>query len=280
MSSFSDIFEQISGNPDQHVRTGTEWKCWDAAAKKLIAQSFKANVTPVDFTPFGELNFPYIEMGSISSLDLFGTDELILFAFYKANTKTYKRVVDFGANIGLHSLILARCGFDVRSFEPDPWHIEKFRQNMAANKCVVDLHEAAISYQSGTAEFTRVLGNTTGSHLSGAKDNLYGDLERFAVQIEDAKPHLEWADLAKIDIEGHEAELFENLPLSIWETTDAVAEIGTEKNAKLVYERFQGSNINLFAQKGNWGKVQHLSDLPTSHREGSVFISAKDSMPW
>jgi len=65
----------------------------------------------------------------------------------------------------------------------------------------------AMSDKTGEMEFVRVLGNTTGSHLSGAKQNPYGELERFPVRVEAFRPLMAGADLIKLDIEGHEKEV-------------------------------------------------------------------------
>ena len=64
--------------------------------------------------------------------------------------------------------------------------------------------QAAVSSKQGQEEFVRVLGNTTGSHLAGAKPAPYGPLEMFQVTLESIHPILEWADFVKIDVEGHE----------------------------------------------------------------------------
>ena len=234
----------------------------------------------VRFGPFGELVFPYVEMGAINSLDLLGMDELILFSFYWANRFRYRKVVDFGANIGLHSTILHKCGYKVRCFEPDPVHLKLLERTFALNDVNVEIHKSAVSFENGELEFVRVLGNTTGSHLSGAKPNLYGELERFKVPVEAAQPHLQWADLAKIDIEGHEAELICALPAEIWLSTDAVLEVGRAENAKAIYDYLSGTGVNLFSQKNGWQSVKSVEDVPTSHREGSLFLTGKSEMPW
>lgn len=233
------------------------------------------------FPPFGEIVFPFVEMGNINSLDLFGLDELILFAFYWHNRDRYRRVADFGANLGLHSLVLDRCGFNVRAFEPDPAHLNHLRATLSRNGCEnVLIHSAAVSTEDGSHNFTRVLGNTTGSHLTGAKDAPYGDLESFTVELANALPHMEWADLVKMDIEGHEADVLCVTDAALWRDTDAVAEVGTAENASRIYEHFQMLPVNLFAQKTGWGLVEKVGDMPTSHRDGSLFISTKDAMPW
>ena len=150
-----------------------------------VEKQFSADTAePRDFAPFGKLVFPFTQMGAISSLDLFGLDELIIFSFYWSNRGKYRRVLDLGANIGLHSIVLSRCGFEVRSYEPDPTHFDLLQRNLANNACSsVTPTRAAVSLADGTATFTRVLGNTTGSHLTGAKPSVYGDVEQFPVKL-------------------------------------------------------------------------------------------------
>jgi FkbM family methyltransferase len=252
----------------------------DRAAAAVAAQFGNGAPQPGRLEPFGDLHFPYMALGNTDSLGLLGLDELILFAFYWRNRARYRRAVDFGANIGLHSTILCRCGFEVRSFEPDPLHVEALRARLAANDCTVELHEAAVSTKAGRHSFTRVLGNTTGSHLSGEKASPYGALETFEVALEAAAPHMAWADLVKMDIEGHEAEVLCDTAAEIWRDTDAVVKVGSADNAARIFDRFAGLPVNLFAQKIAWRKVETAGDMPTSHRDGSLFVSVKDAMPW
>jgi len=276
-----DLFAVIPQFIEHHATSGPVWRLWNKAARDAVATLFRSSGTnPVAFGPFGDLVFPYIEMGAINSLDLFGMDELILFAFYRANMHRYRHVVDFGANIGLHTTILGRCGYEIRSFEPDPFHISLLETTIANNRIKTELHRAAISVEDGEMEFVRVLGNTTGSHLAGAKSDPYGVLERFNVKVEAAIPHLEWADLAKIDIEGHEAMLICAMPADVWLKTDAVLEIGTPTNAAAIYKHLADSKVKMLAQKIGWRQVRSLADMPTSHRDGCLFLTSKDAMPW
>lgn len=281
MTTFDDIFEVLAKFPEEHVRPGAFWRVLDAAAGALVAETFQdSGEDPRPFGPFGPLAMPYFEMGNITSLQLFGLDELILFAFYHANRQRYRKVVDFGANIGLHTMVLRRCGFEVRSFEPDPVHLAQLTRNLDLNGLSSELIEAAVSLEDGEAEFVRVKGNTTGSHIAGAKENPYGELDRYPVRIVAAVPHLAWADLAKIDIEGHEAALITGLSPMVWADTDAVLEIGTEQNAREIFEHLDGSDTNIFTQKTGWQAARRTEDMPFSHRDGSAFLSAKAEMPW
>lgn len=53
---------------------------------------------------------------------------------------------DIGANLGAFSLVMARLGFKVASFEPMPYNLELFRQSIAENKfsSSIALHEVAV----------------------------------------------------------------------------------------------------------------------------------------
>ena len=123
-SLIDDFFKVLTQNPEDHPTDCPQYRIWRAALiPEIRAQFSGTESTRKPFGPVGPLSLPYFEMGAVTSLDLFGLDELILFAFYNANRERYRRVVDFGTNLGLHTIVLARCGFDVRSFEPDPVHI-------------------------------------------------------------------------------------------------------------------------------------------------------------
>jgi FkbM family methyltransferase len=235
----------------------------------------------IELGPFGEICLPYHQMGNVDSIDLFALDELIIFSFYWANRKRYRKAADFGANIGLHTCVLSRCGFDVHSFEPDPAHFEVLSANIDRNGLTNAMPFAsAVSTSEGEHEFIRIVNNTTGGHLAGAKFNPYGPMDRFSVQTVLAAPHIEWADLIKMDIEGHEADVLCATSGEDWQTTDAIVEVGNTENASAIFNHFSQIGINLFAQKTGWMKVVSLEDMPTSHRDGSLFISAGDKMNW
>lgn len=277
------LFDRLIAFPRQHAGTSAQYRAlaaeWAAAFR---ASAFaQAAAVPVPFGPFGALTLPYRRMGAIDSIDLFGLDELIIFAFYWANRARYRRAVDIGANLGLHSIVMARCGFAVRAFEPDPVHFELLRANLKLNDIAgVEVVEAAVSDRDGATEFVRVKGNTTGSHLAGAKAAPYGELDRFAVPIRRFADAVADADFVKIDAEGHEAVILRSLPGQRWQSLEAMVEVGTAENARALFDHFQPLPVNLFAQKIGWERVRGVEDVPTSHREGSLFVSALDAMSW
>jgi FkbM family methyltransferase len=231
--------------------------------------------------PFGEIVFPYHKMGAVDSLNLFDIDELIIFSFYWANRGRYKRVLDIGANIGLHSIILSKCGFEVRAYEPDPGHFAVLERNLLLNNSSnVQAFNAAVSNETGEKEFVRVLGNTTSSHLAGSKANPYGQLERFPVKVDAIGPLMAWSDLIKIDAEGHEKDMLLSTNEEQWLRTDAIVEVENENNAAAVFDHFRHPGVHLLSQKIGWNEVQSVGDMPTGYREGTLFVTCKSEMPW
>jgi FkbM family methyltransferase len=208
-------------------------------------------------------------------------DELVLFAIYRANRAKYSRFADLGANLGLHSLVAGRLGWQVTAFEPDPSTFALLEENLLQNSVSARTFRKAVGAEAGERFFTRVLGNLTGSHLSGSKANAYGELEVFPVETEALTKIMAEHDFLKIDVEGAEAELICSTSAKDWLGVDAVLEIGSEANAAAIFDHIQSiGGVSMFAQKQGWGIVRQVADLPHSHREGSVFISAGSGGPF
>ncbi len=283
LDRFDSLFSFLAAYPQYHARDSTFYQFLDGVAKHAFREArpeFEAG-RAVPLGEFGPVVLPYEKMGAIDSIDLFGLDELLMFAFYHRNRGKYRRGADIGANIGLHSILLAKCGLQMEAFEPDPVHHAKLVRNVGLNGvsgCTA--HMAAVSEKKGKMEFVRVLGNTTSSHLAGAKANPYGKLERFEVDVHDVREIAARADLMKIDAEGHEAVILKALPFESWNHVDAFVEIGSPENACAVFDHFARSGVNIFSQKLCWGRAVRIEDVPSSYKEGGVFVSSKSSMPW
>ena len=277
------LIQSLIENPSQHSRDSSFYKTHEQELLNMLENSDlnSSKSGHESFEPFGDLHFPYREMGAINTIHLFGLDELIIFSYYWANKSRYKNVADLGANIGLHSLIMDRCGFSINSFEPDPIHVDVFQENIVNNKSVnITINQKAISDKSGTMDFIRVLGNTTGSHLAGAKEDPYGELETFSVETSDINAVLSNNDFVKMDIEGQEATAILSTKKDTWANVEMILEVGTEKNAKIIFEYLNEINVNMFSQKTGWNKVSNLAEIPTSYKEGSLFLSVADEMSW
>lgn len=278
-----NLFRFLATYPEFHSRDTPFYKF---VSEVMRAAFFEARILfeageEVQVGEIGRIRLPYEKMGAVDSLDLFGLDELLIFAFYFKNKHRYRRVADIGANLGLHSIILAKCGFEVESYEPDPVHFEKLKRNLVLNGVTTcNPNQQAVSERDGVMEFVRVLGNTTSSHLAGAKLSPYGDLERFEVPVVNIQSIVDRVSLLKIDAEGHEAVLLDAISDASWLHVDAFVEIGTSDNARSVFSRFRGKDVRVFAQKIGWKEVVEFSEMPLSYKEGSVFISTKPVMPW
>jgi FkbM family methyltransferase len=221
--------------------------------------------------------FPYIQMGIPSSLGLFAYHEHNIFLYYLNNLKHYnKKVADIGANIGLHSIILSKIGYKVDAFEPDNNHIKLLKKNLKDNKCKnVKVFNKAIFDSNGSVEFIRVKGNTAANHISGYKENLHGDVERFKVGTLDIKKIVNKYDLIKLDAEGSEGKIIERLNKKELEKVDIICEISGMKNAHKIYNHCKKNKINIFSHKVKWLKVKKLNDLPVHHSEGLIMITNK-----
>jgi FkbM family methyltransferase len=277
------VIEALPLVSTHHARTDPVYKMLE----KFVGQIFQGNdflenhECIIDLDQYGEINFPYHKMGTIDTLDLFGLDELIIFSFYWSNRNRYSRAADVGANLGLHSILMSKCGWSVNAYEPDPHHAKLLRENLTLNHSTrVNFHELAVSDKEGELEFVRVLGNTTGSHISGAKSAPYGDLDRFPVKVIDVESIMSEVDFIKMDVEGQEAVILLSTQSSQWSTTDMIVEIGSKENASQIFYHFQSIGVNLFSQKIGWQQVKKLDDMPVSYRDGSLFISRKKTMPW
>lgn len=275
------VLEALPSLWKYHSRNTSIYGYLDGIVRPAIQELYgKDSDSKARLFGLGDFHLPFFAMGAIDSTHLFGLDELIIFSFYAKNKHRYRKVADLGANIGLHSICLSKLGYKVNAFEPDPYHLERIKLNCNLNGVTPEITGSAVSIEDGQAEFTRVVGNTTGSHLSGAKQDPYGELQKFVVPTKSFRKIVVDHDLLKIDVEGHEAAILSSTKPSEWISTDAIIEIGTETNASIIFNHFKDSGINLFAQALSWSRVETLADMPTSYMHGSLFISAKEEMPW
>ena len=83
-----------------------------------------------------------------------------------------------------------------------------------------------------------------------------------------------------MDAEGQEKVILLATNEKQWETTDMMLEVGSPENALAIYMHMTSLGVNMFSQKNNWNLASALSDIPTSYKEGSLFISTKTKMPW
>lgn len=228
----------------------------------------------MDSVNYRGINIPLVQMGAISSDDLFEPREQELFDLYERLRGRYGRVLDVGANVGIHTIIMARLGWYVTAFEPDPWHYEILLDNVQRNHAAkhVSAVRCALSTEDGFAEFVRVIGNTTASHLAGARE-FHGPIERIRVRKENCYTYFLSAHFAKIDVEGHEADLL--CAVQPQHRCEFLVEIGTAENARRIYDHFRAMERPMWTQTGGWAAVAELKDVPTHYTHGALFIGAQ-----
>lgn len=83
-----------------------------------------------------------------------------------------------------------------------------------------------------------------------------------------------------MDVEGSEIILLSAISERNVLQTEFMVEIGNPENARLLLVEMKRLGLNAFSQKNNWARVHSVEDLPTSHREGSIFLSLKSQMDW
>jgi len=177
--------------------------------------------------------------------------------------------------------LMSRCGWQVNAYEPDPVHCNLIKRNLNLNNVnSVTLFEAAVSDKVGSLEFTRVKGNTTGSHLTGSKKTPYGELDKFRVDVEAIFDIMNRVDFIKLDVEGHEAVIIKSTNTKDWESVDMMLEVGSPENAEDIFKHLNEIRVNCFSQKNGWKRVSSIADMPVGYKEGSLFISTKDVMNW
>ena len=279
----SDYFSLISVSKDLHSRDNVFHRINEKLISHFTGNSPLAKDEPesIEFGPFGRLIFPYFSMGNIDSLKLFGLDELILFTFYWQNQSRYKKVADMGANIGLHSILMSKLGWEVHSYEPDPVHVAEIKRRAALNRVSnITVFENAISDINATLQFTRLKGNRTGSHLKGKKAHVYGEVEEFDVRCLAFSDVMHHYDLIKMDIEGAEADALCSTTAENWSGTDVMLEVGSEENALLIWQHMNKLGLSAYAQKNQWARVNSTEEMPVSYKEGSLFITRSSLSPF
>ena len=219
-----------------------------------------------------------LSFGAVSSLDLFGLFELLLFAYYKRSISGLT-VADIGANIGVHTLAMLQSNASmVHSYEPDYLHAHpKLVENLRVNAIGVERQAtiaAAVSSNDTRAEFIRTLGNTTSSHLSGLKVP-YGQTETLQVDVVDFGNIVSKYAFAKIDAEGAEADILGSIHPSSFNAFSCFIEIGSHADRskiESVFSLFEKNSIFFYPQLLGWEKASTVDDLPFHWSQGNCFI--------
>lgn len=120
--------------------------------------------------------------------------------------------VDVGASTGWFSIMMAKLGYDVEAFEPNPMAVDRLAENAELNSVGLTVTKAAVSSSSGSA----TLYHNAGLPLtSGASLNLAdclaptGRMNVQTVRLDDELVYARPPRLIKVDVEGHEVDVLE-----------------------------------------------------------------------
>jgi len=225
-----------------------------------------------------KINLNYIKFGNTDIFDTLLISEFVVFDFYYRNKKNYKNVLDIGSNIGIHSIILSKLGFNVSAYEPDYKHYLILKNNIRKNNCKnIKTYNYAIWSKKKILNFNKVIGNTTGSHIVNSKSKVYGEIKKVKVKSVSLNSIIENFDLIKIDCEGSEKEIFKNINLDKLENVDCILEITDKLSREIIWQKLKNSNLKIYSQKNNWKRCKTISSLPKNWKEGNVFISKKNT---
>ena len=169
--------------------------------------------------------------------------------------------------------MMAKLGYQVTAYEPDPIHFKKAKSIFKLNKIKnIQIYNSAVSNFTGVTKMTRILKNTTGNFIGNNKKS-YGPTKKINVKVLDSKNLKEKFDLIKIDAEGSEFNIIKSFSKNDLKKVDFIMEISTKENREKIWNFIKKSNLNIFSQKNYWKKVSKIDQLPTSHLEGSIFVS-------
>lgn len=287
IKSYKDALSFLQENLKAHVPSTSLYSEVEMVLKQIGQLELKNSIEQNRSFSFSllkgnEVLFPFVQMGAVSTVDLLRVDEIIMFAFYVKNMAKYDIFFDLGANLGLHTLVVAGLGGQVIAYEPDKVHYGILSENVLLNNCQnVECRNAAIGDSSKDVQFVRVLGNTTSSHVKGEKANPYGALEEFTVKCDELNSQLNNLNkvLLKIDIEGMEAALILSITKPNWQKVDAFVEVGTEENARAIFEYCMQIDLKVYAQQSGWAEVTDIKDMPANYKDGSIFLT-NSGMTW
>ena len=214
-------------------------------------------------------------LGKVHADDTLDDIERGLFQFYADHRDRYRTAFDVGACIGLHTVVLAKLGYQVTAFEPDPQHTAMLEETLVLNGIGdVEVYKIAMGTHYAWQPFVRVVNNTTASHLKGVRE-AYGPLTEDSVLT---APVTEFGrpDLLKLDVEGAETAILESVPPEWWDRMDAIVEVHGVFNAGIMYDYAHAHGLNIFGQTDGWGLLGSREEMPTHHSQGAILVSKRE----
>jgi FkbM family methyltransferase len=205
-------------------RTASPWLIWDRLPEALraptrvliaLARRTKAHTTPLPpgkraslpdsavelRTRYGGFWFDGADRKMTPWIRRHATWEQDVLRLLSSVVRPGMTVVDVGANIGFHTVVLSRLtgpSGRVHAFEPHPVTLELLRANLWRHGCAnTTVHACAVADHAGTLELEVDPEGLSGTHLGA------GGIHVDAVTLDDALAGVP-VDVMKVDVEGAE----------------------------------------------------------------------------
>lgn len=229
------------------------------------------------------------DRGISRTLLLFGERELEHKAMLERVLQPGMTVLDIGANIGYYALMEKRLigpAGTLIAVEPSPSNVDLLRRNLALNGYGdIEVHQAAVSDRSGTKRFfLSEMSNLNTFHDTGSGAHFLSgktvDVVTCTVPeiMAGRKP-----DLIRMDVEGHEVEVFAGLlpaiergemaPMVIFETH--LSRYGKEHDMEAPLRRFFALGYRVLLAGSSW---EHGTRLIEARGYTGVMAIASDGV--
>ena len=169
--------------------------------KKYIIENSKTNEIIVNGCKM------QLDKNDVMQMSLFDYDPIET-DIVKSNVKKNDIVVDVGANIGYYTLLMAKIGAIVNSYEPALDNFKLLQKNVQQNNFSqnITLHNKAVSNFIGTSKLY-LQKNNTGGHQLGFDPFQTNN----SIEVPVTKINLDKIDFAKIDVEGSELNVLKGM---------------------------------------------------------------------
>tara|TARA_Y100001949_G_scaffold155288_1_gene143417 strand:- start:207 stop:1010 length:804 start_codon:yes stop_codon:yes gene_type:complete len=128
----------------------------------------------------------------------------------RTHVKKNDITVDIGSNIGYYTLLMAKQGAEVFSYEPEPKNFELLKKNITLNdfSLNVKLYNKAVSDFNGHSKLILAARPEYGVGKHKLDTNRFG---KESIDVEVTKIELDKIDFAKIDVEGTELHVLRGM---------------------------------------------------------------------